>query len=737
MSGWNATRRARSHRRHRSTWLGAATVVAVSGATMLGAGPSAHAAAGHPAVGHPAVGHPAVGHPAVGHPAVGHPAAGHPAAGPDAQPWQQYNESPASRTVAPLHAFSIGGAVTDPTAVVHGGTTTLSSQGASVTLDFGKEVGGYVTVGVGQGTAAGQSIGLTYSESSTQVSATSDDQSNGGSNNEPPDVYATTPGDNIDTSTAVPTVAGTPAPSAASQLRGGFRYLTVVDQTGGPIAIDSASVHITFDPGAQLRAYPNSFYSNDALLNRIWYAGAYTVQTNLVAGDTGRVWPAPAVGYDNAGVIGPASKTYLVDGAKRDRTVWPGDLGISGPTDYVSIGNLAALRNSLDALYTLQSADGALPYAGPPVDFTGDDSDTYHMWTMIDTAEYAQYAGDHAWLKSVYPQYQRALAYITAKTDASGLLASTGADWGRSDAGGVNIEAQAIFYKTLTTCESVARSVGDLTTAASCASRAATLRAAVASGGYWDPAAHLYRDTPTGSGATLYPQDGNSLAVWFGLTPGPARNRAISASLAERWTPVGASTPEESSISPFAGSMEVMAHLAAGDTTTALRLIEREWGYMLDAPADATGTFWEEYLSSPTSYVSHAHGWATGPTSALTFYVLGIRPADNGGALFAIDPHPGNLTHVQGRLATASGPITESWRRDARTGSFVETFGARSGVVSTVAVPATRNATVRLDGRVVWRKGRSTAHGARWSAGSVVLRGVGGGTHTVSASPGR
>ena len=32
----------------------------------------------------------------------------------------------------------------------------------------------------------------------------------------------------------------------------------------------------------------------------------------------------------------------LVDGAKRDRSVWPGDLGVSLPTEYVSTDDLAS-----------------------------------------------------------------------------------------------------------------------------------------------------------------------------------------------------------------------------------------------------------------------------------------------------------------------------------------------------------------------------------------------------------
>lgn len=54
----------------------------------------------------------------------------------------------------------------------------------------------------------------------------------------------------------------------------------------------------------------------------------------------------------------------FVDGAKRDRTVWPGDYTVSLPSTFVSTGDLAGIRNGLDSLFLLQNASGAMPYAG-------------------------------------------------------------------------------------------------------------------------------------------------------------------------------------------------------------------------------------------------------------------------------------------------------------------------------------------------------------------------------------
>jgi hypothetical protein len=520
---------------------------------------------------------------------------------------------------------------------------------------------------------------------------------------------------------------------ANSELRGGFRYLTVTNPGPGNLQLDGASVNISFAPNmSDLRAYPNYFYSDDPLINRIWYAGAYTVQTNIIGNDTGRVWnSAPAIGWNNGAVVGELGGTVLVDGAKRDRTVWPGDLGISVPTDFVSLGDMETIKNSLQTLYNHQNAAGALPYAGPAVNFIGN-SDAYHMWTLIGTASYYQYSGDKGWLDAIYPKYKSALNYITAKLGADGLLNVTAsADWARANSGGKNIEAEAIMYRTLTTCAAVAKIEGDTATADACTQKAATLKTAVNASGYYNAATGLYRDTPASS---VYPQDGNSLAVWFGVVPSPQTGLAISQALSRRWTPVGALTPEKSatSVHPFPGSMEAMAHFQAGDDKAGLDLLRLEWGYMLNAPYGTGSTYWEGYKTDGSSdysgsYISASHGWSAGPTASLTFYVLGVHPDPDGGPAYDLIPHPGDLHHVEGQLTTPAGVITQSYDANPAAGTFVARYSAPAGALRTVAVPTYgRSVRVLVDGREVTP--------ARTDAGYAYVDAAPG-AHTVATCP--
>jgi hypothetical protein len=84
---------------------------------------------------------------------------------------------------------------------------------------------------------------------------------------------------------------------------------------------EDVSVFLDFQPTwPNLRAYQGYFHSSDDLLNRIWYAGAYTLQSNAIPANTGRQVPFVGVGWDNNGTVGPGD-TVIVDGAKRDRAV--------------------------------------------------------------------------------------------------------------------------------------------------------------------------------------------------------------------------------------------------------------------------------------------------------------------------------------------------------------------------------------------------------------------------------
>lgn len=66
------------------------------------------------------------------------------------------------------------------------------------------------------------------------------------------------------------------------------------------------------------------------------------------------------------------------------------------------------------------------------------------------------------------------------------------------------------------------------------------------------------------------------------------------------------------------------------------------------------------------SSISLAHGWSTGPASALSDHVLGITPTEPGYRHWNLTPHPGDLTWARGAVPTPHGPIAVSWNRSGK-----------------------------------------------------------------------
>lgn len=637
------------------------------------------------------------------------------------------NFSPTSRTVRPTAIFRTTGSVSNPQNVLTNQATRLSGTGSSLTLDFGKEVGGVATLSFGATSDSGQQVGLAFTESSLYV-GTGSDKSAG---------YDTPPDGALTASAA----SGGSYTMPTARLRGGFRYLTVFMRTGGWIDLTGVSLAFTPAPGkANPADYANYFSSNDDLLNRIWYAGAYTVQTNTIASNQGRAWPPPSSLWDNSAVVG-VGDSVLVDGAKRDRTVWPGDLGIAVPTAYASTNDMVASRNALTTMFSVQSSAGEIPWSGPVFNLTG--SDTYHTWTLLMSSTYYGYTGDRTWLDSVWPKFKLGMSFIIGKIDGNGLLNVTATqDWARQGMGGENIEANAILYAALAGASRLATIKGETALAAGYSSRAATLKAAV-NARLWVPSAGMYRDNPT---SDLYPQDGNALAVWYGLTDSESKSSSIARKLAARWGPFGGITPEWDvrGAHPFTGSMEVNAHFTANDDHTGLAQIRRTWGYMLDSPIGTKSTFWEGIdpqggFPYGGAFMSLAHGWSTGPTSALTFYVLGLSPEPDPGR-YRFVPHPGDLTSVEGRITMPQGSVGASWSRHPSNGTYTARLTSPGGTVGRIGVPKLGGTalTITVNGSVVWNNGTflggTGIGGATQDARYVYLDQVAPGAYDISAT---
>lgn len=61
---------------------------------------------------------------------------------------------------------------------------------------------------------------------------------------------------------------------------------------------------------------------------------------------------------------------------------------------------------------------------------------------------------------------------------------------------------------------------------------------------------------------------------------------------------------------------------------------------------------------------SFCHGWASGPTSWLSEYVLGVRVVEPGCRALLIEPHLGDLEWVEGTFPTPYGVVSIRHEKD-------------------------------------------------------------------------
>ncbi|KAK2627360.1 hypothetical protein QTJ16_003326 [Diplocarpon rosae] len=489
------------------------------------------------------------------------------------------------------------------------------------------------------------------------------------------------------------------------------------------VAISKIWVNCTaFPSNPNGRAYTGYFDSSSSILNRVWYAGAYTLQLSTLDPKEGGSLinfnrnfdhnkAPPGAWYSNYTIAN--GTTVTTDGAKRDRMVWPGDMTIAVPGIAVSTYDMLAVRNALNIIYHRQYPDGSMPYAGPPMGAFGEFSDTYHLHTLVGTYQYVLYSGDIEWLKEKWDAYTTALTVSIRKVDETGLLhVSSTNDWIRPGMTGHNVEASAILLDVLGNSIKLASWISKNTTSHGEDWIRSRQRLYEGISSLYCQKDGLYGDNKGRRGCDgpekVLPQDGNSWVLMSGAILSASKAYNVSENLRKRWVKYGAPAVEfPNVISPFASSFELLGHSAAGNNDAAVELIELMWGYMLDGPGMTNSTLCEGYridgyIHYPAywqlSRNSHSHGWSTGPTTVLMQGILGIKLLSPLGKTWEIEPHLTKwLSYARGGFATRIGKfeVSVALMRSLSTGRRVE--------VLNVTYPVGTTGLVRWGGNVQFR----------------------------------
>lgn len=398
--------------------------------------------------------------------------------------------------------------------------------------------------------------------------------------------------------------------------------------------------------------YKGSFRCNDDRLNRIWQTGAYTVHLNM--------------------------QEYLWDGIKRDRLVWVGDLHPEVMTVNSVFGYSETVPKSLDLIRDIT-----------PLPQWMNGISSYSIWWLLIHRDWYYYQGDLSYLKEQQAYLSDLLRLLISKVDAGGRERLDGGrflDWPSSEnPAAIDAGLQALMIQALRAGDELCTVLGDKTLAAQCcqtADRAVKASAEVTKA--------LKKSTldPTVPGS----KQAAALMALSGLLPAKEAN--------DKFLSVGGAR----GFSTFYGYYMLRAMAAAGNYQGALDVMRTYWGAMLDLGAT---TFWEDFNMDwlPNAgridelvpagkkdihgdYGAYCyegfrhslcHGWASGPTSWLSEYVLGVQVVEPGCRAIRITPHLGDLEWVEGTFPTPQG-ILKIRHEKAADGTVKSKIDAPEGV---------------------------------------------------------
>jgi len=363
--------------------------------------------------------------------------------------------------------------------------------------------------------------------------------------------------------------------------------------------------------------YLGSFKCNDEQLNKIWMTGAYTVHLNM--------------------------QDYLWDGIKRDRLVWVGDMHPEVMTINTVFGFNEIIPKSLDLARDLT-----------PLPAWMNGLSSYSMWWILIQRDWYKYQGNLDYLKEQKSYLFELLKLLSTKIDNSGKENLEGGrflDWPSSEnKPAIHAGLQSMMVMTFQAGAELSGILGDQAMVSICNETVLKLKKHVPE----------FNDSKQAA----------ALLALSGLVPAEKANNEILAKDGVH------------KMSTFYGYYMLNARAMAGDYQGAIDNIRDYWGAMLDLGAT---TLWEDFdidwmknagridelpaegkVDIHRSYGgycykelrhSFCHGWASGPTSWLSEYVLGVQVVEPGCKVIKIEPHLGDLQWVEGTFPTPFGVV--------------------------------------------------------------------------------
>ncbi|RSL91382.1 hypothetical protein CEP51_000341 [Fusarium floridanum] len=375
----------------------------------------------------------------------------------------------------------------------------------------------------------------------------------------------------------------------------------------------------------------------------------------------------------------------IVDGSRRDRIAYTGDLDIALASSFVSTYGTSFIEGSLELLGSYQTTSGFLiptskiqqkPREGIlDVNVAGLIGYSFNFLNAL--AQNYEVQGDLAFAKKWAPRIVSMLDWAHSKLE-NGLFTLTDpsftGDWNYYDPPqtGASSKFNALCAYALQQTQTLLKDAGiDVSVYQN---RLESLRHAVHSH-LWndDLGAYVLTDEiPTG-----FAQDANAFAILSGIpqSHGISAKSLLSTLERELQLPAGPlafrnSTAEAGfaqKISPYASAYHLRAAFESNDADTVLLLLKTLWAPMANpSHANYTNCFWETMNPDGTPglglVTSLCHGWGAGPTAELSRHVLAVKPVKPGYREWEVEHMTLGLSWAKGRVPTAHGSIQVQWK---------------------------------------------------------------------------
>jgi alpha-L-rhamnosidase len=341
--------------------------------------------------------------------------------------------------------------------------------------------------------------------------------------------------------------------------------------------------------------YPGYFDSNDPLLNQIWAHSAYTLKI--------------------------CTQKLLVDGIKRDRLPWSGDVYIATLSGGCVFGDHTIAKRTALAIAGNPHPDG---------DHVNGISD-YTFWWLLSVQELYTLTDDKDFLRQAWPYAVKMLTFLAGLQTPQGFIQKRPQDWlfldwAPLEKNGVCASLQMIYVMALHAAAKLALASNDPALSAQLSAKAKKLTLAIRKH-FWDARRNVFVDALIdGKQSAAANPHATVFAVLSGVA-NPAQLKSCSALLTDPKSHAGIGTPY---MRFFLG----LALARLNQKQAMLDMIKSYWGSMLALVAT---TFWEAYDPSQSGDQHYSfygrpfgkslcHAWAAGPVYLLSKALMNVTP---------------------------------------------------------------------------------------------------------------